>query len=552
MLGARRAPRVDRNQARASYHPAMDARVVIAYLVGYVFLDWVSYVHPVFPLGITPWNPPPALSLFLLLRFGLHYWPWLFVAAFAADALVRGLPAPWPVHVEAAILLTAAYALAARLLRQRMPAGLALGSPAALGELLLVVVPVTAVVAVAYVLLFATIGRVPAESLGSSIVRHWVGDLIGILVFAPVLLAVPWRRFTAWRPSARTALEVAAQATSLALALWIVFGLPQTDEFKFFYLLFLPVLWIAVRWGLVGAALGLAGTQLGLIVAIQLGGYHAATFVQLQILTLSLAVTALMLGAVVSQREQVERELRRKQDALSRSLQFAAAGEMSSALTHELNQPMTALSNYLRASQLMLRDPAHDRDLLDRTMGKAVDEARRAGAVMQRLRDFFRRGDIALEPVAVATLVGDAVEAARPRAEQAQVALRVGPVEAGRPVVADRVQISLVLHNLLVNAIDSIVAAGAARREVAVAAEDGAEAVRIVVEDTGAGIAPEVAATMFDPFITTKAHGMGLGLAISRTLVRAHGGDLAHEPRDGGGARFVLTLPRNAPEGEGR
>jgi signal transduction histidine kinase len=526
----------------------MDWRVVIAYLVGYVFLDWVSYVHPVLPLGITPWNPPPALSLFLLLRFGQRHWPWLFVAAFAADYLVRGLPARWPVHVEAAALLTAAYAFAADRLRRREPGGLALDSPGALGGFLLVIVPVTAVVATAYVVLFATVGRVPVESLSSSVVRHWVGDLIGILVFAPVLLVVPWSRVRSWRPAPAVVAECAAQAASLALALWIVFGVPQVDEFKSFYLLFLPVLWMAVRWGLTGATLGLAAAQLGLIVAIQFGGYHAATFVQLQVLTLTLAVTALLLGAVVSQRGAVERALRRKQDALNRSLQFAAAGEMSSALAHELNQPMTALSNYLRASQLMLRDPAHERALLDATMDKAVNEAQRAGAVMQRLRDFFRRGQTTLEAVAVPALVADAVDAVRTRAEHAQVALQVEAPADAVPVRADRVQVSLVIHNLLANAIEAVAQAGGARREVRIALEQDAKAVRVVVEDTGAGIAPEVAATMFEPFTTTKAEGMGLGLAISRTLVRANGGDLTAEPGAGGGARFVLSLPRPAAE----
>jgi signal transduction histidine kinase len=524
----------------------MQLRVVIGYLVGYLFLDWVSYVHPVLPLGITPWNPPPALSLVLLLRFGLRYWPCLFVAAFAADVLVRGLPAPWPVHVEAGLLLTAAYTGAAYLLQRQLPSGSRIETAHDLGAFVLIVAPATLVVAGSYVLLFATVGRVPLPDLAASVAHHWVGDLNGILVFAPMLMLVGRPNWSRLAPPPRVMLEVAAQAISLALAVWIVFGLPEVDEFKFFYLLFLPLVWIAGRWGLPGASLALVGVQLGLIVAIQLGGYHTATFVQLQFLMLALAVTGLMLGTVVTQRERVERTLLRKESALNNALRFATAGEMTSALAHELNQPVAALSNYLTASQALLRAPRQDPRLLDETLGKAAAEAQRAGRVVQRLRDFFRRGATTPEQVELGSLIADVLGTVRSRAQLAEVSVVAETPARPQSVLADRTQVALVLHNLLINAIEAAATMPHERRLVRIGVEDHGASACVVVEDSGPGIDPQIEATMFEPFATSKAEGMGLGLAISRTLVRAHGGELTASGAAGGGARFVLTLPREA------
>lgn len=525
----------------------MHWRIALGYLVGYVFLDWVSYVHPVLPLSITPWNPPPALSLFLLLRFGLRNWPLLFVAALAADVLVRGVPGSWAVHVEAAALLTAIYGSAAYVLRDRLPGGTRIETARDLWVFLLIAIPATFVVACSYVGLFATVGRVTVDQMLPNIAKHWVGDLNGILVFTPMLMAVVTLRGAPLRwPPPRVLLEVAAQAASIALSLWVVFGLPQTDEFKFFYLLFLPLIWVAVRWGLLGATLALVGVQLGLIVAIQLGGYHSATFVQLQFLMLTLSITGLMLGAIVSQRERMERRLMDKQTSLNRALQFAAAGEMTSALAHELNQPVTALSNYLRAAQTVLGRPDRDERLLDETLNKAAGEAQRAARVVQQLREFFRRGATSMTDVDLAALVAEVVETVRSRATAAEVQLEVVVPPALPPQPADRTQLALVLHNLLINAIEAIVASAPQQRLVRIELVDLGDAVRIVVDDTGPGIDQEIEATMFEPFATSKPEGMGLGLAISRTLVRAHGGDLAAERRTAGGTRFVLSLPRDA------
>jgi C4-dicarboxylate-specific signal transduction histidine kinase len=242
----------------------------------------------------------------------------------------------------------------------------------------------------------------------------------------------------------------------------------------------------------------------------------------------------------------MERTLLQKQGSLNRALQFAAAGEMTSAMAHELNQPVTALSNYLRAAQTILQRPDRDEKLLDDTLNKAADEAQRAARVVQQLREFFRRGATNTTSVDVATLVAEVVETVRNRAILAEVQVEVVVPHGLAPLDADQTQLAMVLHNLLVNAIEAIVSGGSTHRVVRLELIDLGDAVRIVVEDSGPGIAPEIEATMFEPFATSKPEGMGLGLAISRTLVRAHGGDLAAEPRAGGGTRFVLSLPREA------
>lgn len=525
----------------------MKVRIVILYLASYVFLDWVSYVHPVLPIGITPWNPPPGLSLFLLLVFGLRYWPLLFAAALAADAIVRGVPAPWPVLLEAAALLTGAYTFAAFLLKRHFRDDVRIVTGRDLGVFLAVVVPVTLLVSTAYVGLFMSAGRVPSGEFLNSLFRHWVGDLNGILVFTPALLT--YVNVAAWRRqwTGFTLLEVAAQASSIAFMLWVIFGLTSTDEFKFFYLLFLPLIWIAVRWGMRGATLALIAIQLGLIGAAQLGGYHAATFVQFQFLMLALCVTGLVLGAVVTQRMHVERQLGEKQAALNRALQFAAAGEMTSALAHELNQPVAAITNYLRACQTLLRARDRDDELLDATMEKTVQEARRAGAVVHRLRDFFRRGSIDLQTTSVDQLIGDAVSALRDRAARAGVRIHTRIPSGSLVLAVDVTQIAMVLHNLIANAIEAMVTENVAHREVRIIVTSDEESVHIAVEDSGPGIDPDIAANMFEPFITSKPEGMGLGLAIGRTLVRAHGGEL-HAINLDVGARFVLTLPLGTGE----
>jgi C4-dicarboxylate-specific signal transduction histidine kinase len=303
------------------------------------------------------------------------------------------------------------------------------------------------------------------------------------------------------------------------------------------------MIWIALRWGVVGAVVGALAIQIGLAFMVKDVGAAPPLF-ELQFLMLTLNLTALILGATVSERLRAQAQLRERDEALARAMRFATAGEMASALTHELNQPITALVSYLRAAEI-LATPGEERDTrLPETLGKAASEAIRASAVLRRLRDFYSTGQMARAPLSLATLCSSVCGAFQERLRRAGVELTCN-VSAVLPAIsADPTQLEIVLHNLVANAIDAMTAADNAVKRIEISAEQRDGHVHLAVADTGPGVATDIATRVFEPFVTTKPGGMGLGLAISRSLLRAQGGELEfREPGNGNGARFELRLP---------
>jgi signal transduction histidine kinase len=517
--------------------------VAVAYVALYVALDWVSFIHPVGVFGITPWNPPPGLSLAFLLRYGIRQGPWLFVAAIAAEFLVRGAPAPLPVLVAASLLLAVSYTALAALLTRVLRVDADLRSLRDVTVFVAAAAVACAIIALAFVALFARSGVLPPREFQEGVTQFWIGDLIGIVVTTPALLVIT-RRYQSWRPTLETLAELAA----IGLALWLVFGAGLGEAPALFYLLFLPIVWIAMRQGFEGAVLGTVAIQLGLIIAIVVTGQGRASALEFQFLMLAIAVTGLLLGAAVSERRAIERALREKQSTLDRSLRLAAASELASTLAHELNQPLSAISAYLRACQMMLAQSGDPKGELAATMDKVIAEANRAGTVVRRLRDFFRTGSTHIEPIATGVLIAEACATLRERAAEHHVAIEQS-VGDPREVLVDRVQVESVLHNLGANAIDALKRAPGERRVRVAATKDGEGFVQIAVADNGSGVATDIEAALFDPFVTTKATGMGLGLAISRSIVEAHGGRLWHE-RASPGSVFAFTLPLAGSEGD--
>ena len=512
--------------------------VAAAYIALYVALDWVSFIDPVAAFAITPWNPPPGLSVTFLLRRGLRQAPWLFVAALTAEFLVRGAPAPLPLLIAASLLLAASYTAVTALLTRVLRVDPDLASLRDASMLVVTAAVACGTLALAFVALFAGSGLLPAGEFWRSAMQFWIGDLIGIVVTAPVLLVVTRKRN---RPALRISVEGFAQAVAIGVALWLVFGAGLPDATALFYVLFLPVIWIAMRHGIEGAVFGTLATQVGLIVAVVLTGQGRGAVLEFQFLMLAIATTALLLGAAVSERRTIERTLREKQATLDRSLRLAAASELASSLAHELNQPLSAIIAYLRACELMLARPGDDTAELRTTMNKVIAEASRAGSVVRRLRDFFRSGSARIETVAPAALIAEACAAVIERARRNGVSVEQSARNLPG-VRVDRVQIEAVLANLLGNAIDALQQCPGEREVRIDASPDAPGFVRIAVTDNGPGVDPEITQSLFDAFVTTKASGMGLGLAISRSIVDAHGGRLWHEARNPG-SRFCFTVP---------
>jgi two-component system sensor kinase FixL len=621
------------------------------YLVAYVGLDALSYVQPLLKLGITPWNPDAGLTLAFLLSRGWRQVPWTAAAALSAELLVRDAPAPLFTLICASIVIAAGYGALAFALSQRGFDRLLASRRAAL-EFSFGAGVTALTVAGGYAATFIIAGILPASSAVDAIARNWVGDLNGVLTVTPLLLASP--AFARALPALRARRGlIAFQAAVLVALLWLVLLTRPLGDLPLVYVLFAPVVWITLTWGVAGACAATLLIQIGFIAGAS-PRFDAGSLVQIQFFLVTLALTALLLGAVLAERanalarvatgeaeqrallatapdavlatnlagkitsanlaaqrllgatestilgtalarwfldlplnDSVERcrlsgvrangerfpveiacvrldpparagylliardmsehdhaqnELRERDLALSRAMRFALAGELATALTHELNQPVTALVSYLKAVEILaapleMRDPR-----LNDTLHKAAREALRASDILKRLRDFYRGGAVNVAEIDVEDVVAEVLSAFTDRAVRLGVEF-TKDIRVRGHVHTDRIQLLMVLHNLIANALDALADVAPGNRRVRVTVTTNGERLRLMVDDTGHGVLPEIRGKLFEPFVTSKLDGMGLGLAISRSLLRSQGGELRLDASDIGGARFLIDLP---------
>ena len=254
------------------------------------------------------------------------------------------------------------------------------------------------------------------------------------------------------------------------------------------------------------------------------------------------AVRAVGAIADLTERHRAEDEIRRMQAELIHVSRLSAMGAMASTLAHELNQPLTALSNFLSGTKRLAKNADVPREVLAEALEGAEAAARRAGEILRRVRELVSRGKVAIQVEHLPQLIEEACVIAFVDEQALGVRHRLELDPAAQWVRCDRIQIQQVLINLVRNALDAM--AGEALREVEIATSAQGNLVEIAVADTGGGIAAADADSLFSQFITTKAAGMGIGLPISRTIVEAHGGKIRAENRPQGGARFAFTLPR--------
>ena len=250
----------------------------------------------------------------------------------------------------------------------------------------------------------------------------------------------------------------------------------------------------------------------------------------------------------LTEQQLTETRLKELQSEVTHMSRYTALGEMASTLAHEINQPLTAISNYLRGCRRLLAGfDSEAAPVLRDALGKAADQALRAGQIIRRLREFVARGESEPRIESLPRLIEDTSTLALIGARESGISVSFRLDQKADLVFADRIQIQQVLMNLIRNAIESMADSSGDRRLDVATAATGQGVTEIAVSDTGPGLAPEIARNLFQPFMTTKRKGMGLGLSICRTIVEAHGGKIWVEDRPGGGTIFRFTL-RSARE----
>ena len=516
-------------------------RTGVAFLAIYLAFNMLTEWHEFDRLGITLWSPDNGLSLALLIE-SVAFAPFVLLGAVLSDVFIARVQHSIYLTLAAEFLLTIAYVGLASVLREKVNFSVRQNR---LPELVafLIFVPVGAVFSsLVYCGALYLGGALSVDKFFVATRDFWIGDTLGMVTIIPLMtsvfifLSMPRRRLSGYTLST---LCVFALGTCLGFAMLTGVG---DKLYYLFYLLFFPIFWVAMREGYAGVALALAAVQLTLAAITVLVGYDIKDFAILQLLMLVLSITGLLLGGVTTERLNAAQLLHEQQTELARMADFARVGAMGMELAHEISQPLSTVTTYLHAARRLLQSSVASEPVMDALI-KAEGEAQRAREVLERIRDFVSNGNLDLQALDLSTLAEKIAALCREEATSRGIRIENESIRPIPPVKADRVQIEQVLNNLVANAIDAASERSDARGHVIIRVAAGDEAVVMQVEDNGPGVAPEMAARIFEAYQTTKPRGMGLGLPLSLRIVQRHAGRLWWEPNRPEGARFVVALP---------
>ena len=547
--------RVEKLWLKALHVNAGALMPALAVALGYYFAARLGLAFTLQPHPISTLWPPNALLLAALLLMPLRTWWWLLAAALPAHLLAElqsGVPLAmvlgWYVSNCSEALIGAG------LVRAFVPAPVRLDSLRNAGILL-----ASCGIAAPLLSSFLDAGLVKLIGFGEgeywTLVRsRFFSNVLAEITIVPLVLAwAGWR--SALLRSMRLArrLEVAALFLGLFAVSLLAFDLPLFGASLAPALWYAPLpflLWAAVRLGTVGTTTALAV----LVVTTVWGAVHGMgpftggapqdTARDLQLFLIAASLPLLLLAVALEERSRVEREAHEQRLQLTHLSRVAMLGEMSGGLAHELNQPLTAILANAQAAQHFIARGTIEPEELSHILADIIAADQRAGEVIRRLRALFKRGETNLERLEPNELVRDVLSLARGDLTTRGIEPVMKLARALPAIHGDRVQLQQVMLNVVLNAAEAMAAGTHEPRRLTVRSSLDAGHVHISFSDSGPGFALELSETLFEPFYTTKPQGLGLGLSISRSIIRAHGGRLwGALNASGGGARFHIVLP---------
>lgn len=375
----------------------------------------------------------------------------------------------------------------------------------------------------------------------------WLAEAMGIILLLPVLATYQHVKVKNWHELILITLAIAVNA-------WLVYGdvLPYgwAMSLPLTYTIFPLIIWASFRltnpWLavllLLNGAAGIVGTRLSMGPFVLTSASESALALHGHLALVS--ITALMLSGAMVERQKTQQRLRANQEALARSSRINGMGQLAAGLAHELNQPLTAIMTFSQAAQRLVAQQNHDPDV-QAAMQRVVANAQRASDIIKQMRAFVRNEVPNAEWHEVTTLVNDAVRLISFEAKRQRVPILVNIAQPVRVFVA-QVSFHQVLVNLLQNSLEAL--AGQQRPDIRINISYQLGKVSIVVSDNGSGVPEHLVATLFDPFVSSKANGMGLGLNLSQSIIESFDGKLDYSGSKRG-AVFTIQLAAE-PVGE--
>ena len=523
------------------------------YLAAYVILEWVSFIHVHKGLPVTPWDPGLGVVFALMVHAGPAAGFVLFGGVVIAGALLLQNTVEWPIIIGIGAITSFSYASVAALARWQLHIDVGLFHLRDVLMLLAMGLAGAVINTVLLMVFLLSVGQLDRSDAVQVFVPLLIGDMIGIAVVTPLLLRFVFRKpRIALRALLSNIPEGVLYLVVISAALWVIIGSESLYGFRLFYLLFVPIVIAAVRHGLDGACFSLAAAQFGLIGFLHVSGYDAGEFTEFQTLMLVLTLTGLIVGVVVSERENSDRLVRdaqahlmERQAGAAQAARLNLVSGMASALAHEINQPMTAARALGRSAQHILRTSGGDLTRADSNLTAMIAHIDHAGAIVRRMRDFIRRGRPHVSTIETRSMLEEALTLAFAEASAKHVRLELDAPDNLPAIHGDRIQLEQVVLNLVHNAVEAITGAGQTQGRVRVVARPrtAPPGVEIGVLDNGPGVEDELADRLFDPLTTSKQDGMGLGLSISASIVEAHGGRVWLQSRDTGATEFRFSVP---------